>query len=133
MTIGFLIGRWEIRRRVVDVERGLEGAFAGVALIEPDGEGLRWRERGRLRFGSYDGAAVREYRIVAAADGWIVEFADGRPFHPLDLDGGPVEHVCGDDRYAGEYVVRGPDAFDVVWHVRGPRKHQRIESAYRRP
>jgi hypothetical protein len=131
VTIGFLIGRWDIRRRVLDLGRGVEGAFEGVAVIEPDEDGLRWRERGRLRLGAYDGVAVREYRIAPRADGWMVEFADGRPFHPLAF-GGPVEHVCGEDRYAGEYAVRGPDAFDVVWLVRGPHKHQRIESAYRR-
>jgi hypothetical protein len=130
--IDLLVGHWVITRRVVDLESGVEGRFAGEARFERDGEGLRWRERGRLRFGSYDGEAVREYRIAPAGDGWVVQFADGRPFHPLELDGRPVEHLCGDDRYAGEYTLRSPDALDVVWHVSGPRKRQRIESAYRR-
>ena len=71
--------------------------------------------------------------MLRVVDG-AVEFEDGRPFHPLDLSGGAcaVEHLCGEDRYAGEYVVLGPDALRVAWLVTGPRKRQVIESLYRR-
>lgn len=120
--ISFLEGRWEVRRRVVDLESGVEGEFVGVAEFG----GSRWSERGRLRFGSYDGEAVREYRLEPGA----VLFADGRPFHPLRW--GAVEHLCGEDRYSGQYILRGPDRFDVVWDVVGPRKRQLIDTTYRR-
>jgi hypothetical protein len=129
-VLAYLAGRWQVQRRVVDLESGVEGEFAGVAEFMPDGAGLRWSERGRLRFGAYDGAAVREYRIVPARDGWAVELPDGRPFHPLRW--GTVEHLCGEDRYSGEYAVRGPDAFAVLWHVAGPRKRQLIDTTYQR-
>jgi Family of unknown function (DUF6314) len=126
-VISFLAGRWTVLRRVTDLERGIEGGFEGVAEIGSDG---LWVETGRLRFGAYDGEARRVLRVVDGA----VEFEDGRPFHPLDLSGGAcaVEHLCGEDRYAGEYVVVGPDELRVVWLVTGPRRRQQIESVYRR-
>jgi uncharacterized protein DUF6314 len=93
---------------------------------------VRWTEQGHLRFGGHAGPAGRRLAIVPAADGWLVEFADGRPFHRLDLDGGAVEHLCGEDRYAGEYRLRDRDTLDVRWHVTGPRKDLEIETTYRR-
>jgi hypothetical protein len=123
---GELTGRWTVERRVLDLLSGAAGHFRGIATFAPDG---RWVEEGTLEFGAYRGPARRELRIVDAA----VEFADGRPFHPLDLTGRPVEHLCGDDRYTGTYRLAGPDVLEVVWEVFGPGKRQRIESVYRRP
>lgn len=125
--ITYLAGRWSVHRRLSDLENGVEGAFEGVAEFGVDGT---WTETGHLRFGAYDGEARRVLRVVAGG----VEFEDGRPFHPLDLSGGAcvVEHLCGEDRYAGEYTVVGPDELRVVWFVAGPRKRQVIESVYRR-
>jgi hypothetical protein len=120
-----LTGRWTVERRVLDRRTGAAGRFHGVATFAPDG---RWTEEGTLELGAYRGPARRE---LAIADG-MVRFADGRPFHPLDLSGRPVEHRCGDDRYVGEYRLLGPDALEVVWDVTGPHKHQRIASSYRR-
>jgi hypothetical protein len=68
---------------------------------------------------------------VPAADGWLVEFPDGRPFHPLVLDE-PVEHACGNDRYDGEYRLTDPDTLEVRWRVTGPEKDLEIEATYRR-
>jgi len=118
-----LTGRWSVERRLLDRLTGTAGRFEGVATFAPDG---RWSEEGTLAFGAYRGPARRELRI---ADG-MVWFSDGRPFHPFDLSR-PVEHLCGEDRYAGEYRLRG-DVLEVVWLVTGPHKDQRIESVYRR-
>jgi hypothetical protein len=85
-----------------------------------------------VRFGAHEGPAGRRLAIVPAGGGWVVEFADGRPFHRLDLEGGPVEHLCGADRYAGEYRLRGRDTLDVHWRVTGPGKDLEIETRYRR-
>jgi uncharacterized protein DUF6314 len=125
--IAVLAGRWEVRRRLLDLATGAQGEFAGEATIGADGS---WTESGRLRFGAYDGAAGRRLWI----DGDVVRFEDGRVFHALDLASGSctVEHLCGDDRYAGEYTLRGPDALDVVWYVAGPRKRLLIDAIYRR-
>ncbi len=87
-----------------------------------------------MRFGGHEGPAWRELSIVGGPDGWTVAFHDGRSFHPLDLATGvcTVEHRCGDDVYAGEYRLLGPDALDVRWRVTGPRKQQEIHTSYRR-
>jgi hypothetical protein len=117
-----LIGHWTITRRLADLRTGDEGHFEGVATIDAD----RWIEHGHLKFGAYDGPAGRRLRITP--DGRVT-FDDGRPFHRLAPR---AEHRCGEDLYEAEYRVLGPDAFDVVWTVTGPNKHQRLESAYRR-
>jgi hypothetical protein len=132
--IALLSGRWTVHRRLVDLRSGCEGDFAGTASFEPEADRLQWAEAGRLRFGGHEGPAVRRLSIARGPDGWMVEFDDGRPFHPLDLATGActVEHRCGDDLYAGEYRLLGPDAFDVRWRVTGPRKDQEIHTTYRR-
>jgi hypothetical protein len=120
-----LTGRWSVERRLLDCLTGRAGRFEGVATFTADG---RWSEEGTLEFGAYHGPARRELRI---ADG-MVWFADGRPFHPLDLSGRPVEHLCGADRYTGEYRLVAPDRLEVSWRVRGPEKEQRIDTSYTR-
>jgi hypothetical protein len=132
--IALLSGRWSVQRRVVDLRSGREGAFTGTASFEPEGDRLRWAEAGRMRFADHDGPAARRLSIAGGPEGWTVEFDDGRPFHPLDLATGAcaVEHRCGDDLYAGEYRLLGPDALDVGWRVSGPRKQQEIHTTYRR-
>jgi Family of unknown function (DUF6314) len=129
----FLPGTWSVERDVRDAALGA-GRFTGTAAFTACDGGLAWEERGRLRLGAYDGPARRELAVRAEDGGWMVRFADGRPFHPLELRpaGWPVIHPCGADAYAGEYTVLGPDAFDVRWRVSGPAKDQRIESRYRR-
>jgi hypothetical protein len=129
-----LRGRWSIERRLHDRRSGRRGTFAGTADFAPDGDRLRWSERGRLSFGTRDGPAGRELSIAPAGDGWLVAFADGRPFHALDLATGAcaVEHRCGGDRYDGAYRLTGPDTLEVDWRVTGPRKDLEISTTYRR-
>jgi hypothetical protein len=124
-VLGELVGRWRVERRLLDRRSGIAGRFRGTATFEPDG---RWWEEGTLDLGAYHGPARRELRIAGDA----VQFADGRPFHPLDLTGGPVEHLCGEDTYTGAYRLVAPDRLEVSWRVTGPDKDQRIETVYRR-
>lgn len=130
--VALLAGRWTVRRKLHDRRLGQRGAFEGVADFVPDGDGLRWTERGRMRFGAHDGPAWRELRIVPADAGWEVRFADGRPFHPLDLEDGEVLHPCGEDRYVGRYAFDGDDVLRVRWEVTGPEADERLEAVYRR-
>jgi uncharacterized protein DUF6314 len=87
-----------------------------------------------VRFGDHEGPAARRLSIAPAGDGWLVSFDDGRPFHALDLAGGAcaVEHVCGDDRYAGEYRLIDAGTLAVRWRVTGPGKDLEITTTYRR-
>ena len=127
----FLPGRWRVERRLHDAALG-DGSFRGTATFTPDGDALAWEEAGRMTFGRYDGPARRALRIVPDAGGWEVRFADGRPFHRLDLEGDRCRfaHACGEDRYAGVLAVRGPDAFEIAWDVSGPGKAQRLVARY---
>ena len=121
-----------MQRALRDRRSAQSGEFTGTARFVPDGGGLRWIEEGRIRFGGHEGPAARRLAIVPAAEGWLGTVADGRPFHALDLEGGPVEHRCGADRYAGAYRLRDPDTLEVRWRVTGPRKDLEIATTYRR-
>jgi hypothetical protein len=129
-----LTGEWLITR----VINGGAGRFHGRARIAADPESpttLLWHEHGRLRLGAHEGPAERTLRIEPATTGaWQVRFADGRPFHPLDLTSGSdeVTHLCGADTYRGHYEIQSPDCFTVTWRVTGPRKDDVIETRYER-
>jgi hypothetical protein len=127
----FLPGRWTVDRALEDAGLGT-GRFRGSATFTPDGDGLEWVETGRMTLGRYDGPAQRTLRLVRDGDGWEVRFADGRLFHRLHGDRCAFEHPCGADLYAGEFAVRGPDAFEIGWSVTGPAKAQRLTGRYAR-
>ncbi|HEV7654082.1 MAG TPA: DUF6314 family protein [Mycobacteriales bacterium] len=119
-----LIGRWSLARRVADRRTGRQGTVRGELVIAPDGAGLRWAERGTLRWAGTDHPVTRTYLLREHADGWWAEFDDGRPFHPW-RPGTPVTHPCRADVYSGLVTVDG-DRIRTVWDVRGPAKHQRL-------
>jgi Family of unknown function (DUF6314) len=132
--ITLLAGCWSIQRRLLDRRHEQEGEFTGIARFSREGGGLCWAEEGRMRLGAFEGPASRRLLIRRDPSRWTVMFEDRRPFHPLDLSSGAcaVEHQCGLDHYAGEYSMPGLHTLEVVWDVRGPRKHQGIRSTYRR-
>jgi hypothetical protein len=129
---GWLRGEWEITRQI----NGGAGRFEGRARFtsDPATPGVTlWHEQGWLRLGAHDGPAARTLRIEPAPDGaWQVRFADGRPFHPLELAGGSwdVTHLCGADVYRGHFEVQHDDRFTVTWRVTGPHKDDVIVSVY---
>ncbi|MGV9250345.1 DUF6314 family protein [Streptomyces sp. NPDC003697] len=63
-----------------------------------------------------------------------VRFADGRPFHDLDLRSGRhvADHPCAADLYRGEFTVRDRDHWRTVWRVRGPAKDLVLTTDYAR-
>lgn len=129
----YLPGTWRVERALEDARAGA-GRFAGSATFTPVAGEIEWVETGRMTLGGYDGAARRTLRLVRDATGWEVRFADGRPFHRLDLedDRCGFEHPCGADRYRGALAVHGPDAFEIGWEVDGPAKAQRLTGRYSR-
>lgn len=132
---GFLVGAWELSRRLWDRRQGERGSFEGEARFEADGEALAYRESGRLRLGAHAGPAHRALLFAFPAPGLAqVRFPDGRFFHALDLSLGPfeAEHPCGADRYRGRFQAVGADAWRATWRVLGPNKDQIIESLYAR-
>ncbi len=73
--------------------------------------------------------------LPGEADGTTdVRFADGRPFHDLDLSSGRhvADHPCSADLYRGEFTVRDEDHWRTVWRVRGPAKDLVLTTDYAR-
>jgi len=129
----FLRGRWVISRMLWDEKRRQRGEFRGIAALSPDGGMLIYRERGRMRFGVFDGLAYRTYRYEFTTDHRAcVRFDDGRLFHSLDLTRGSFEtsYKCGTDEYVGAFTVSALDRWRSRWRVRGARKDLLIDSRY---
>ncbi|MEV5547012.1 DUF6314 family protein [Streptomyces sp. NPDC052309] len=126
-VLAYLAGRWRTERSVRDLASGDEGRFEGTTVFEASaGGGLLSRESGAFTWRGMTRPAERTLRFEpgatpAAAD---VRFADGRPFHALDLSSGHhvADHPCAADLYRGEFTVRDRDHWRTVWRVRGPAK-----------
>ncbi|WP_407548908.1 DUF6314 family protein [Streptomyces sp. Pv4-95] len=133
----YLTGRWRIDRAVYDLRGGTEGRFRGTAEFRPApaGDALLHLEEGELTWGGVVNPASRTLRVRPLPDGTAeVDFADGRPFHDLDLRTGSwiAVHPCAADRYEGTFTVVAPDEWHLRWRVGGPAKDQLLRSVYRR-
>jgi len=132
----YLAGAWEIERTLHDRRTGQQGYFAGRGIFAPgDGDPLAYEEQGRLALGGFETLAHQRYLYAFPTPHRAeVRFADGRPFHPLDLSGGcwEAEHLCGRDLYRGRFQALAPGRWSVTWTVTGPRKDQRLESLFTR-
>ncbi|MER5196570.1 DUF6314 family protein [Streptomyces sp. NPDC002755] len=152
-VLAYLAGSWRVRRSVRDRASGDEGRFEGVtvfgALHEdgppqadgpprtdgPPGEsGLLHQESGTFVWLGVPRPAERTLRFLpgptpGTAD---VRFADGRPFHDLDLTTGRhiADHPCSADLYRGEFTVRDADHWRTVWRVAGPAKDLLLTTDY---
>lgn len=129
-------GRWHMSRRIDDSQAGRTGLFEGVAVLSPEGDGLRYDESGELRLEGGPGLkATRRYHWRQEGDGAIaVRFDDGRDFHRFDPSGGVVSawHDCPPDLYEVSYnFTRWPE-WQASWRVRGPRKDYLMVTDYRR-
>jgi len=130
-TLQFLLGTWEINRLLRDHRSAAEGSFNGTAILRPtldrdlrDGRATYY-EIGELDFGDHRGQARRTLNYVPLGDGSVrLLFADDRPFGDLDLRSGAwsSEHLCGEDRYNIDTVVKSDDTVEEYWQVRGPHK-----------
>ncbi|MEU2789679.1 DUF6314 family protein [Streptomyces sp. NPDC007100] len=134
----YLAGRWTIDRTVLDVRTGTQGTFRGTAHFRPEGGAgavLLHVEEGELAWNGATAPATRTLRLCPRPDGTAdVTFADGRPFHDLDLRTGHwnTRHPCAADLYEGEFTVVSPQEWHLRWRVGGPAKTQLLCSVYRR-
>ncbi|CAL9392673.1 hypothetical protein SUDANB2_01284 [Streptomyces sp. enrichment culture] len=135
-VLAYLAGRWRVTRSVRDLASGAEGEFTGSTVFEAreDG-GLLHRESGTFVWQGVARPAERTLRFLPGPDGTAdVRFADGRPFHDLDLTSGRhvADHPCAADLYRGEFTALDADHWHTVWRVRGPAKDLVLRTEYAR-
>jgi hypothetical protein len=154
-VLAYLSGSWHVRRSVRDLASGAEGTFSGTTKFEPlDGQGpldgggsldadrpfggggLLHRESGTFVWQGVARPAERTLRFLPGdtAGRADVRFADGRPFHDLDLTSGRhiADHPCAADLYRGEFTVSDADHWRSVWWVGGPAKDLVLTTDYTR-
>ncbi|CAL9376125.1 hypothetical protein SUDANB58_00956 [Streptomyces sp. enrichment culture] len=136
-VLAYLAGRWRTTRSVRDLASGDDGRFEGVTVFSPlAGGGLLSHESGGFTWRGVTRPAERTLRFLpGSAPGTAdVRFADGRPFHDLDLATGHhvAEHPCAADLYRGEFTVRDADRWRTVWRVGGPAKDLVLTTDYAR-
>lgn len=136
-VLTYLAGSWRVERSVRDLAGGDEGEFSGTTVFgRLDDDGLLHEESGTFVWRGVGRPAERTLRFLpgttpGTAD---VRFADGRPFHDLDLTSGRhiADHPCSADLYRGEFTVRDEDHWRTVWRVRGPAKDLVLTTDYAR-
>ncbi|MFF8969347.1 DUF6314 family protein [Streptomyces sp. NPDC014995] len=134
-VLAYLAGSWRVGRTVRDLTSGDEGRFEGTTVFGPLEEGgLLHHESGTFTWRGVPRPAERTLRFLpgptpGTAD---VRFADGRPFHDLDLTTGRhvARHPCAADLYRGEFTVRDADHWRTVWRVGGPAKDLLLTTDY---
>jgi hypothetical protein len=136
-VLAYLSGSWRVRRLVRDLASGDEGDFSGTTVFGPlDEGGLLHQESGTFAWQGVPRPAERTLRFLpGGAPGTAdVRFADGRPFHDLDLRSGRyvADHPCSADLYRGEFTVLDADHWRTVWRVRGPAKDLVLSTDYAR-
>ena len=97
------------------------GTFTGGTLFSPLPEGgLLHRETGVFTWHGVARPAERTLRFLPGPEPGTadVRFADGRPFHGLDLTSGRhvADHPCVADLYRGEFTVGGADRWRRRFH-----------------
>ena len=140
----FFRGDWHFTRTIwggqdaPQAEADGECTFATTA--EPDR--LLYREHGNLRMlppgRPIPFTRVFEYRFGGEAV--QVFFADGErvgvPYQQYVLKGNLLapgaEHICGPDCYTAAYTLHDAGHFTLETFIRGPKKHSRLLSEYRR-
>lgn len=136
-VLAHLAGSWHVERAVRDLASGGEGRFRGTTVFGPlEGGGLLHEESGTFTWQGVPRPAERTLRFLpgpvpGTAD---VRFADGRPFHGLDLRTGrhTADHPCSADLYRGEFAALDTDHWRSLWRVAGPAKDLLLTTEYTR-
>ncbi|KMW57160.1 hypothetical protein AIOL_002121 [Candidatus Rhodobacter oscarellae] len=134
MRLAEFEGRWRIDREIDDHLTGQKGRFEGAALFAPVADGLLYSENGVLSLGGQEMRAERRYLWRESGQGAQLLFADGRPFHFVDLTIPQPEasHDCPPDWYEVAYDFTAWPNWHATWHVTGPRKDYTMVSAFSR-
>lgn len=127
-------GQWQLRRTIDDRRAGQQATFAGKAVFSTTPDGLDYHEAGQLLLpGQAPVQATRRYRWLAADEGIVVLFDDGRPFHVISPGVSPDDtHFCPPDTYRVAYDFADWPFWTATWHANGPRKDYTMVSTYQR-
>ncbi|MDW4906867.1 DUF6314 family protein [Streptomyces sp. ADMS] len=133
----YLAGSWRVEPTVRDLGSTDEGSFTGTTMFSPlYGGGLLHHESGTFVVQGVARPAERTLRFLPDATPGTadVRFADGRPFHDLDLTSGRwvTRHPCAADLYRGEFTVLDTDRRRTVWRVAGPANNLVLTTDYAR-
>lgn len=130
-------GAWAFERKVFE-RSALFGSVRGEARFkEQNPHTFLYREDGEYTLVSGPSMrAFREYLYLLQENNISVYhrghssdlFMELRQ-HEQMLQG---RHLCNKDDYRAEYTFHGPGEFQVVYHIQGPQKDQRIETVFRR-
>ncbi|WP_210586597.1 DUF6314 family protein [Streptomyces sp. GESEQ-35] len=136
-VLAFLAGQWRVERTVRDLANREHGEFRGTTEFGPlDDGGLLHRESGTFVWQGVPRPAERTLLFLPSREPGTtdVRFADGRPFHDLDLTSGrhTTAHPCSADLYRGEFTVADADHWRTVWRVGGPAKDLVLTTDYAR-
>lgn len=136
-VLAYLAGAWQVERTAQDVAGNAEGRFTGTTVFSwaADG-GLLHHESGTFTWRGTPRPAERTLLFLPGKDPATahVQFADGRPFHDLDLRTGHhfADHPCALDLYRGEFTVYDADRWRTRWRVAGPAKDLILTTSYTR-
>ncbi len=150
-TAGYLIGRWRLKRRIIDLAaRGrrapARALFLGKARFARREDGaIQHVETGALHIRDAAFPAARRYLWRLDAPGAenaaaALCYEDGRPlavFRLGALEATPrrratARHDCAPDVYQGALRVLGPDLWRLSWRVAGPRKDFMMSGVFQR-
>ncbi|TGB13708.1 DUF6314 family protein [Streptomyces sp. MZ04] len=135
-VLRYLAGTWQVERTARDLAGDAAGHFSGATAFTWADGGLLHHESGTFTWQGTARPAERTLRFLpGAAPGTAdVRFADGRPFHDLDLRTGRhrTDHPCAQDLYRGEFAVYDEDHWWTRWRVAGPAKDLILTTEYRR-
>ncbi len=129
-----LPGIWNIIRKIDDRMGNQQGDFEGTASFTRRDETLYHHESGTLMLAGTKLHASRSYKWIFERPDIVVCHHDNTPFHRFTPDYGiiRVSHLCGEDRYNGQYTFNLPDHWQVTWTVDGPRKNYTSRTTYHR-
>ncbi|MGW5734368.1 MULTISPECIES: DUF6314 family protein [Streptomyces] len=136
-VLAYLAGTWQVERTARDVAGNAEGHFSGTTVFTPSEDGgLLHHESGTFTWRGTPRPAERTLLFLPGGDPATahVRFADGRPFHDLDLRTGrhTADHPCALDLYRGEFEVYDERRWRTRWRVAGPAKDLILTTAYTR-
>ncbi|MBO9535680.1 DUF6314 family protein [Herbaspirillum sp.] len=141
---GFFLGDWHFSRTIWGAQDAPQAEADGACSFTATGEAgrLLYREHGNLRMlppgRPIPFTRVFEYRFGTEAV--EVFFADGErvgvPYQQYVLKGNllapAAEHICGPDCYTAAYTLHDAGNFSLETFIRGPKKHSRLLTEYRR-